>query len=602
MQEEPIRRSQLITPFGVGAMRVTVDGVSVIIAGLDKWYLNPNNGQPIQDSEFVVDDWRLKGRLHVNSLRLPPDYRDSFEAKNTPCYRLTVPVLRFPTWYFCPICKRLTKQPSHIATKIKCTHPSYKQTNDRRQSKPCYMSQVPFVAICPKGHITDFPFNEWVHKSLHPTCQGSLKLFAFGGGSLKNQIIKCDVCGASRSLSGITGAHHDQDDNEVTTLSTTLSKEGPFLCYGSRPWLKDAGSCCGQQLRGALRGAGNVYFPKVESSIYIPSLEKSESTSPRVEKLEVSHTQNFNEAEKQSSDEPDIQLSGQDDWRYPEYKALREIQKDERLRSTNSKIHMGLLHYLSRVQQVTTLVETRALRGFTRVFDAPLGLREGKNLLRRHYDRNENWLPACIVKGEGIYLELDPRRLERWEQQDEVVRRADLINTKFSAAARRRGFEHRNLTPRFILIHTLSHILINQLVFTCGYNSASLRERIYASTKDDTLMAGLLIYTAAGDSDGTLGGLVRMAADKHLYDVFVKAIDGARWCSTDPVCMDSGEHGQGPDSCNLAACHGCALLPETSCEEFNRFLDRGLLIGTFEHPDIGYFSAFPELSSNSDSY
>ena len=102
-------------------------------------------------------------------------------------------------------------------------------------------------------------------------------------------------------------------------------------------------------------------------------------------------------------------------------------------------------------------------------------------------------------------------------------------------------------------------------------------------------MAGLLIYTAAGDSEGTMGGLVRMARPDNLRQVFSAALSNARWCSTDPVCMEVGRKGQGPDSCNLAACHGCALLPETSCEEFNRFLDRGLVIGTFDVPDLGFF-------------
>jgi hypothetical protein len=103
-------------------------------------------------------------------------------------------------------------------------------------------------------------------------------------------------------------------------------------------------------------------------------------------------------------------------------------------------------------------------------------------------------------------------------------------------------------------------------------------------------MAGVLIYTAAGDSEGTMGGLVRMARPANLLEVFSGALGNARWCSTDPVCMEVGQAGQGPDSCNLAACHGCALLPETSCEEFNRFLDRGLVIGTFSAPDLGFFS------------
>jgi hypothetical protein len=142
------------------------------------------------------------------------------------------------------------------------------------------------------------------------------------------------------------------------------------------------------------------------------------------------------------------------------------------------------------------------------------------------------------------------------------------------------------------MLHTLAHLLINELVFTCGYSSASLRERLYVSQQAGQEMAGFLIYTAAGDSEGTMGGLVRMAGKDQLFPIFAAALSEARWCSTDPVCMDAGEKGQGPDSCNLAACHGCALLPETSCEEFNRFLDRGLLVGTFDDPSLGYFSGF----------
>jgi hypothetical protein len=105
-------------------------------------------------------------------------------------------------------------------------------------------------------------------------------------------------------------------------------------------------------------------------------------------------------------------------------------------------------------------------------------------------------------------------------------------------------------------------------------------------------MAGLLIYTAAGDAEGTMGGLVRMGKPGNLEPVIERGIQNAGWCSADPVCMELGElGGQGPDSCNLAACHNCALAPETSCEEFNRFLDRALVIGTLQKPELGFFSA-----------
>jgi hypothetical protein len=135
---------------------------------------------------------------------------------------------------------------------------------------------------------------------------------------------------------------------------------------------------------------------------------------------------------------------------------------------------------------------------------------------------------------------------------------------------------------------------MNQLTFDCGYSSAALRERLYASSREGRNEAGLLIYTAAGDAEGTMGGLVRMGKPGYLEEVLDTALAGARWCASDPVCMEIGStSGQGPDSCNLAACHSCCLVPETACEEFNRFLDRGLLVGTIDEPDLGFFERSP---------
>jgi hypothetical protein len=240
---------------------------------------------------------------------------------------------------------------------------------------------------------------------------------------------------------------------------------------------------------------------------------------------------------------------------------------------------------------VDVLRETRALRGFTRVRDDVLKLSVGKALLRREsIPPSHDWLPAYVVKGEGIYIELNAECLAAWESRAEVRARAGKLTARYDDVASQRGTLTRELSPRFVLLHTLGHLLINELIFTCGYSSASLRERLYASETPGREMAGLLIYTAAGDSEGTMGGLVRMSSPRDLNQVIKSALSDARWCSTDPVCMEAGETGQGPDSCNLAACHGCSLLPETACEEFNRFLDRGLVVGTFKDPALGFFS------------
>lgn len=631
MDKGALRRAQLVTPFGVGAMSVLVDGTSVITAGLDHWFEHRDESL-LAIEEYQEHDWRLESRLRVDEFRLPPDYRRKGQGEENRNVGLTVPALRFPRWHFCIYCKRLERLTLTLKVAALCQDQQHS-----RQGKRPRMSQVPFVLICRAGHLDDFPFDKWVHKTDNVTCRGVLRLKSVGGDGLEAQQIEC-TCGAKRSLAHITEGYLRMGEDS-TYVSDHLNGDGrPYLCVGSSPWLAQEETSCGLPIRGALRSAGNVYFPKVESSIYIPFSEGAVSAElhalvqrPQIsvamrmvhhrfslditaeqlrqellvgvsasllkpfsdDELLAGYHDLFGDQQKFDEDKvdegDDEALTAAAEWRFPEYELIRETPADAFLSATDPGLHSDLASCIGRVRSVDVLRETRVLRGFTRVYDASLGLSAGKALLRRDPEPSgSDWLPAYVVKGEGIYLELDHERLAEWEQQAGVRARTQKIIDHYA----RSGRVERQLTPRLVMLHTLAHLLINELVFTCGYSSASLRERLYVSTEPGCEMAGVLIYTAAGDSEGTMGGLVRMARLANLRAVFASAISGARWCSTDPVCMDVGEKGQGPDSCNLAACHGCALLPETSCEEFNRFLDRGLVIGTFDDPTLGYFSEF----------
>ncbi|MFJ6837575.1 DrmB family protein [Streptomyces sp. NPDC091209] len=642
MSSGSIRRAQLVAPFGVGAMSVLVDGTSVITAGLDHWY--PKDDPNLALEEFVVHDWRLEARLKVAGFRLPPDFRSVGSGKDQRNVKLTVPVLRFPRWCFCMYCKRLKLTTLSFQDVVRCGDLSH----EGGRGKGPRMAQVPFVAICESGHVDDFPFDKWVHRSRIPHCTGVLRLFSTGGGGLEGQVVRCGFddkgkhderlgCGESRTLQGITmGGRRGDDGLESTVLTENLAgRSDPYRCSGARPWLHEVDGPCDKPIRGALRAAGNVYFPRVESSIFLPQQEGvvtdamrellkradvgvvmeivhsfagPDATPAMLRKqlapelfdsysdeqlLAMYHDRHGIGIDDEGGGDGADDLTSDDIWRYPEFKRLRETPDDDALRATDPGIHADLSSHIGRVRSVRVLQETRALRGFTRGRDGELKLPVGKAMLRRRaLPPDRDWLPAYVVKGEGIYLELDPDRLAQWEAQGEVQARADMIAQRHSQVITDRGGRLRDLSPRFVMLHTLGHLLINELVFTSGYSSASLRERLYVSQQSGRDMAGLLIYTAAGDSEGTMGGLVRMARQEHLRAVFASALSDARWCSTDPVCMDAGEKGQGPDSCNLAACHGCALLPETSCEEFNRFLDRGLVIGTFDKPTLGFFSDF----------
>jgi hypothetical protein len=204
--------------------------------------------------------------------------------------------------------------------------------------------------------------------------------------------------------------------------------------------------------------------------------------------------------------------------------------------------------------------------------------------------RSLGWLPAIVVRGEGIFIEFRADALDAWIVRGSADQRIAPMVAAYNNRRAERLLPPRHLPARFVLLHSIAHVLIRQLAFDCGYGSASLRERIYCEDQPDAEpMNGVLIYTASGDSEGTMGGLVRQGEPGRLDTTLVEGLRTAGWCSSDPVCIESS--GQGADNANLAACHGCILLSETSCEEGNRLLDRALLVGTLRDMTRGFFSA-----------
>jgi hypothetical protein len=239
---------------------------------------------------------------------------------------------------------------------------------------------------------------------------------------------------------------------------------------------------------------------------------------------------------------------------------------------------------------VTRLREVRALSAFVRGDMPTDGDPDERRAALSLTD--QDWLPAMEVSGEGVFLRLEPERLSGWEQS--VSSRVDNIRDSHLRLLRQRAKDNPKLagkillspvTPRHVLLHTLAHVLINEWSLDGGYPASALRERLYSS---DT-MAGLLIYTATSDSAGSLGGVVAQGEPERLAHSLRAALERARWCSNDPLCMEADS--SGADSLNKAACHACLLLPETSCETFNGFLDRALLVGCPEKGVPGFFEA-----------
>ncbi len=249
--------------------------------------------------------------------------------------------------------------------------------------------------------------------------------------------------------------------------------------------------------------------------------------------------------------------------------------------------------YVKSISLIHKVREVQALIGFSRLepLDEESASENNKITAVNIKEDDTRWYPGYEVRGEGIFIEFDDDEIDIWRSNNkEISERVALLNDNYKKSYYGSKKE-REISAKYLLLHTISHLLMKQLSFECGYNIASLKERIYCSEPaDGRSMSGILIYTASGDSEGTMGGLVRQGRPDVFPDIFKKAIESAVACSNDPVCSLS--QGQGRDSLNLSACYSCALVPETSCEEFNVFLDRGTVIGTFESPEIGIYSAY----------
>ena len=262
MARGSLRRSNLIAPFGPGSITTLVDGTAVILPGTDTWYLKDGISSPPLES--VVRDQRLEDFLHVAKFVLPP----VGSGHNQDGILLDLPVARFPRWSFCVFCKRLHESPITRVERVQCGE----CPKAKGKFKPSTV-QVPFVVVCASGHIDDFPWREWVHKSVIGGCAGSeLRLTSTGAGDLSGQVVECTRCNKFRSLRGVT--EWSQGDSGIESkLSKQLdASDIPYLCGGARPWLfegpTDAG--CTESPVALLRSASNVHFARVESAIYIP--------------------------------------------------------------------------------------------------------------------------------------------------------------------------------------------------------------------------------------------------------------------------------------------------------------------------------------------
>ena len=621
MSENKVRTGQLLAPFGVGQIHNFPNDISIMTGGLNLWEKGfearklqaTDSNTKFDKSEFEVTESRLIKRLGVKKLCKPFAWKEKDSRRNS-----LIPILgvRFPCWFFCQKCGRMKKYPllGHQEIFVCDQIISGNNCNSR-------MIPVRFVVICPKGHIEDVPFEYWVHEGVPDIgVSHSLRYIESGGaGDLSNIRIICS-CGSSKSLGGITNEH-------------ALSKIN-YTCKGIQPWLGtlEPNSTCGVNLQVVLKGASNVHFSKLVSSIYIPeednNIEKAKQIVDRitVDKLKLkfnldpdNHTQlkifiedrdevsngeiagdfllNYvldllNESTEPSSEEVvDVAYC------FHEYKKFigPNVNHKElitkRITDFCSYLEPGVL--ISNFESIVLLKkmrETIAFTGFTRL--NPENDLTPNQKIAMLSDGDVDWLPANVVHGEGLFFQFKQDKIQQWKQSIGESSSFSRVIANYHQYQSELNPDYivRDLDSVFLMIHTFAHLLIKRLCYNCGYGSSSLKERIYYSNDDATQMYGVLIYTAASDSEGSLGGLVNQGREQFLSKNINEALEDAAWCSADPVCMEVGlSGGQGPGSANGAACHNCTIVSETSCEEFNLLLDRAAVIGTLENPEWGFF-------------
>lgn len=608
--------SQLLYSFGVGAI-VDLPQISVIVSGLDDWTQDPNYVHEIKEDRLLVG---LKSTIgpHIQrmySLPVSPDQSSNpFEQESL----IGVPVGTFPKWMVCPYCRTLASvDAGFFELRPDMYHPDrtrYVHSNCPRSSqKPPTVLPARFLVACEKGHLDDFPWVDFVHRFGEKPCSGtpSITLQEYGpSGEARDLFIYCETCENRRQMAEAFGR-----DN----------REKMPLCTARRPHLHDIDpDGCELKMRPILLGASNLWFPQVMSAIAIPAnMDKlsvlvddhwavlSEITSFEVLQFAQKTGQLKALAEypleeiweivqsKRDSGTSSEEVEQYPDLLLPEWTAFST--GNEQLRSSDFQLRRvpapdEYKSLISKVVLVDRLREVKALAGFTRI-DSPGELDdsdEDQRIDTAPLNRSKlNWVPAVEVRGEGIFIQFDESRIQSWLAKPAVQEAQRSFLSAHIAWRTARHFTNPAANfpgMRYILIHTFSHILMRQIAIACGYTQASIRERIYSRSPEAEggPMAGILLYTSAPDSEGTLGGLVNLGIPESLGHHIEVALESATLCTSDPTCSEHRPE-YGNATLHAAACHACVFAPETSCEKGNRYLDRAVLVSTISNNERPFF-------------
>lgn len=581
----PIRLSHLLSHSGVGAI---VRGPNWLGVVQDiRYWTDSHGGVAGLEIPYVE---RVRSALGISEqLREPPV---ASELKNGLVDGICVPVTRFPTWARCPACGAMYRwswQQNNSDEPPRCT----REGCVRNKKTLPLLEQVTWVMVDPRGYLADVPWHFLAHRNARHPGQKACKI--------QDQLFLKDSHG-TRTLGCLA------------CKTETTFRGDEWMDFGQgrvQPWTKDdlvppvTNSQKEESNRAQILAVNDTrtYSPVADIALVIPpesrvrkgtvvdQLYRNSRDRERIDKARTLLAKNSNIRElaaKYRCSPSDIKEAlveikkGYPNYgmsftpgllRESEFDAFSEILADQRDdedlvthdQSEELKAYQ-MAAGIDRLVRVDRLKAIKVFRGFRR-------LRFDDQFVPADVVGTSDWFPAVQLYGEGIFVTLEESRLRKWENHPTVQSRLRAILSRFEQSGRKAPDQP---TARFMLLHTLSHLLIRQIESEAGYPAASLTERIYCAQAPKT-MAGILIYVAVPDIAGSLGGLAELAEPKRFCGILKRTLEHAQWCSLDPVCSE--HQGQGPGLLNRAACHACALVPEPACEYGNTLLDRVFVKG-----------------------
>jgi hypothetical protein len=586
-----LRRGQLLTTYGPGAL-FDLPRHSAIVGGLDAW--------PKTSDLEAIDEPRLSRKLQqITGVVLPKLYAPP-AADDTPgAAPIGIGVYRFPEWFV--VQEEITPGERNRSRRLVQRRALTKNTFEGR---PVVATR--FVAACAHGHIDDIDWRYFIHRG-STDCRRQLWLDELGtSGDLGDLMARCE-CGKQRSMS-------EASERTIKPLG---------LCKGRRPWLgPNSGEACTEQARLLIRTASNAYFPQVLTVLSLPESDSGIDTVVQelwddlsavedAAELKVFKKKPAIAAKLASFEDADVlaAIARKKSGVVTPEKPLKQVELDAILAAPagygddvplNEDFHARQLpdHVwrhssisdgIAAVYQLHRLREVMALVGFTRfeAIAADINGEYDQEVERAAIATEPNWFPAVENRGEGIFMQLRTQAVEAWMQRPAVQQRITALSAGHDQWQARRKTQHHFPGGPYILLHTLSHLLLQSLALRCGYPMSAIRERIYTDPQEGRY--GILLYTGSPDSSGTLGGLVQQA--RAIDDHLDYALRMAMLCSNDPICAQHTPDDRLEGRWLLgAACHGCALVGESSCEMRNDYLDRALVVPVLGLEDAAFFT------------